>query len=157
MRYQLNLNSENYYSTETPTYAGHRVYAVDWTFLPADKKFKMSFTIETLRRTPSAYTAGNNTVKVRCSFSGVLDQNVIGGATTNKQNTNFIGCLVIKRVSNSANDLQVRTFPHHNPPTYLSSRPTGNFLTIDFENLSTIRPPSSITSYLMTLFFEEVE
>jgi hypothetical protein len=157
-KYQINLDSNSYYSTETNTSHAHRVYAVDLSFLPEHKAYKMSFILESKKRTSNTYSASNNTFRVKCSFDGIFHTNIIGGATMNSPATNFIGILMIKRASNTGNDVQIKTFPHHNPPTYLSSRPTGNFITIEIVNTSGILAGTAISgSYLMTLCFEEID
>ncbi len=159
-KYQINLDSNSYYSTVDNTSHAHRVYAVDLSFLPEHKAYKMSFNLESKQRTSSTYSASNNAFRVKCSFGGIgaFHTNILGGAKMNRPSTNFIGMVVVKRASDTTNDTQIKTFPHHNPPTYLSSRPTGNFITIEIVNTSGILAGTAISgSYLMTLFFEEID
>lgn len=158
MIYTLNLDSTIYFSSLTGSNNyGHRVYAVDWSFLPENKKFKMTFKLQSKRRSSLGYNAGANIIRVRCNLNGLFNQNINGGYNVNKSNNDFIGLMVIKRSSEGSNDNQLRTFPHHNPPTFLSGRPTGNFITIETLNNTGIRNSGITGPYLMSLYFEVVE
>lgn len=158
MKYQVNLDGDNYFSTLTSdTNYSHRVYAIDWSFLPDNKKFKMTFNFQTKARTVNGFNAGANIIRLRCSFEGKFQQNINGSNQASKQSNDFIGCVVIKRASNTTNDNHILTLPHHNPPTFLPSKPTGNFITVETINNTDIRNTGLTGSYLMTLFFEALD
>lgn len=159
MIYKVDLDSNVFFSSLTGTgLHSHRVYAIDWSFLPENKKFKMTFKIQSRTRTSGGgYNATFNSVRVKCNFQGIFDQNINAGNLTSKQNNDFIGLIVIKRSSNTLNDNQIRTFPHHNPPVFLNVRPSGSFITIDLININGLRNTFINSSYLMTLYFEEID
>lgn len=155
--YKVDLDSNVFFSSLTgPTIHSHRVYTIDWSFLPENKSFKMTFKIQSKARTLNGYNAGANVIRVRCNLEGMYNQNMDAGNLVSKKNNDFIGLMVIKRSSDTTNDNQLRTLPYHNPPVFLSSRPTGNFITIETLNPSGTRNTGITGSYLMTLYFEEI-
>ena len=153
MIYKVNLDSSDFYSSLTEPNHSHRIYAIDWSFLPEHKRFKMTFSMVSKKRTLNGFNAGANIIRVRCNLGGMFQQNKNG---SNNGNNDFIGCIVIKRASDDTNDNRIKTLPHHNPPTFLPSRPTGNFITVEIVNNNETLNLGLSGSYCMTLFFEEI-
>jgi hypothetical protein len=157
MIYNLFLNSTpnnpltNYHSAITANNRGQRVYAVDWSFLPENKKFEVSFRFASKA---SAFTA-NDLYYITTNF-GPTSTSLSGGSMVRRQNNNIIGTLKVRSISTTAGDLQLVSLPLENEPVLLLQRPTNNLLEV-----SIMSNPSTqynlTTDYLLTLSFTEVK
>lgn len=162
MIYNLFLNSStdvpltNYFSAETTLNRGQRIYAVDWSFLPENKKYKVTFRFNTLG---GSFTS-NNLLFITTNF-GPLSSSVSAGSITSRQNNSILGVLKVRQGTTATTDLCLVSFPKENEPVFLYNRPTNNFLEIRLISVIPTVPPTPFhnlaTDYVMILSFEECE
>jgi hypothetical protein len=156
MIYRLDLNSSVYFSSTTkPRTASRITYAVDWSFLPENQPFKMTFSLVSKKRYSTSSFSGVITNFVEANFGSPFTQNVSGGNLIRRNNNYVLGFWHIKKPTTAATDNYINISPEDNPPVYLPSRPSSNFITIT--QLTNTKALSGFTNtdYLMTLFFEE--
>lgn len=156
MIYNLFLNSTtntpltNYVSAVSAANRGQRLYAVDWTFLPQNKKFKVSFKFVSRQLVLTA----NSIYYVSANFTQPTSVTA-GSVVTRKPNT-ILGTLKPRRVS-SDTDCQLTSNPDDNEPVYLLDRPANNFLEITILDTSTALQYNLAADYLMVLTFDDEE
>ena len=160
MNYKLTLNSSTYFSKLNATNNLSITYAIDWTFLPKDKSFLVSFRFITNRYSIFA-TANNRQFLVNANLGQY--NNYTGNAILNKMQNNVIGGLKMYQASprtatGNHTDMAYKANIKNNKPIYINKRPTDNFLTISISsiidgdtNLSSFTLP-----YQMDLFFQEI-
>lgn len=157
MIYNLFLNSvtnnplTNYYSAVSATNMGQRIYAVDWSFLPENKKFKVSVRFNSLAGSFNA----NDLYFLTANF-GPMANSVSGGSATTRQHNSILGILKVRQGTTATNDLCLTAFPDNNQPVFLNGRPNNNFLEIRI--MSNLTTQYNLTvNYQMILSFEEVK
>lgn len=151
--YNLYLNSLTYHaSTPTPGNRGTRIYAVDWSFLPNNKRFKVTFRFVSRKAT---LTCDNNYL-IQCNLgctntrSGGDGSNQIGAASNN-----ILGMVYSRAGSTATTDLQLSATYLENAPIYLNARPSSNLLTVQIVDY--INGIFNLgVEYMMILTFEEV-
>ncbi len=97
MNYKLSLNSSTYFSKLNATNNLNITYAIDWTFLPKDKSFKVSFRFITNRKNFNSTPANNRQFLVNANLG--QSNNYTGNATLDKMQNNIIGGLKLYRAS----------------------------------------------------------
>jgi len=162
MNYKLTLNSSTYFSKLNATNNLSITYAIDWTFLPKDKSFLVSFRFITNRYNFGTTPANNRQFLVNANLG--QSNNYTGDATLDKTQNNIIGGLKIYRASTrtadgASTDMAYKANINTNSPIYLNTRPTDNFLTISIT--STVENETNflngfIQGYQMDLFFQEI-
>lgn len=155
MIYNLFLNSTattpltNYFSAVSATNRGQRVYAVDWSFLPENKKFKVNFKFVSRQL---ALTA-NSVYYISSNFTQPTSATA-GSVVARRPNT-ILGTVKPRRVS-SDTDCQLTANPDDNEPVYLLDRPRDNFLEIRVLD-TTASQYNLAVDYLMVISFEDEE
>ena len=155
MIYSLFLNSTtntpltNYYSTVDSNNRGQRVYAVDWSFLPDDKQFKVTFKFASKK---IASLTADNTAFICANFTQT--NNVVGGNEVRRKPFRFLGIVKPYYVS-AATDMSYSANPVENDPIYLSKRPDNNFLEITVCDMTNTLATIAV-DYLMVISFEEI-
>ena len=150
MSYNLYLNSTVYHpSTISEANVSQRVYAVDWSFLPKNKKFKVSFHYLSGR---GQYTP-DQTGYIVMNFNN--SSNVTSSSIVEYQSTNMIGFFmpVIGSTRNAAglfSDISMSANPDDNPPFILSNS-LNSLLEVRMYNLDGAQFNKK---YQMTLNFE---
>ena len=156
--YNLFLRSNNYYSTTNTANTLNRTYAVDWTFLPKDKHFKVTFNFCSNRF--QAGTTLNNRQYLELTNLGGYNS-FTGGNNVEKNVNNILGGLKIKQASKRTSagqqtDINYRANDKSNSPIYLNDRPSSNFLTIDIISILGSPDASLTAQYYIKLCFEEI-
>ena len=155
MSYNLYINSTVYHpSTISATNVAQRVYGVDWSFLPNNKKFKVSFD----------YASGRGQLNPDQTGYIVMNLNNSSNVTNSKivefQSTNIIGLFmpVVGSTRNSAgipSDISMIANPKDNPPFILSSNSLNSLLEVVLYNLDGTQFVMPLNkNYQMTLHFE---
>lgn len=148
MIYTVVLNSTNYYSMESAGNRSKISYAVDWSFLPQDKKFKVT----------TSFCSGKDVL----SGSGVLSLFVYFTASQQvfnadyqiaKYSSNFLS--IIRPNMLSTTDVIYSAVPSDNSPIYLCGRPSDNIFLVEIKTYGFV-PYILGVDYIMTLTFEEV-
>jgi len=154
MIYNLYLNSlantplTNYYSANTTLNRGQRIYAVDWSFLPEDKQFEVSFKFLARGLTLTA----NDIYYITGNFN---QPNCITAGSDIRRNTNNILGVVKPRQVTGSTDVQLIASPKDNEPILLLRRPNDNFLEIKLITNNGTQY-NLANDYLMILSFQEV-
>jgi hypothetical protein len=157
MIYNLFLNSTtdnpltNYYSAASAANRGQRVYAVDWSFLPENKKYEVSFRFATRSGT---FTA-NNLCYITANF-GLTSTSVSGSSGINIRNNNILGIVKSRLASSAVNDAQLSALPGDNEPVLLLDRPKNNFVEIRILD-NTLAQLNLTVDYILILSFKEYE
>lgn len=157
MIYNLFLNSTtntpltNYFSTIDAANRGQRIYAVDWSFLPDNKKYKVTF-----RFSSSAGTFTSNTLLFLTADLGPTPNSVTGGSLIRRNNNNILGILKVRQGTVATNDLSITNFPTNNEPVFLDNRPNNNFLEVKLQTTPSTQFNLAV-DYLMILSFEECD
>jgi hypothetical protein len=161
MNYKLSLNSSTYFSKLNATNNTNITYAIDYTFLPKDKAFLVSFRFISSRYNFNATPANNRQFLVNANLG--QSNNYTGNAILDKMQNNILGGLKLYKAStrNTAGtptDTSFKANIKNNRPIYLNTRPTDNFLTISISSI--IDSDATLTdftqAYLMDLFFQEI-
>ena len=162
MNYKLTLNSSTYFSKLNATNNLSITYAIDWTFLPKDKSFLVSFRFITNRYNFGLTPANNRQFLVNANLG--QSNNYTGDATLDKTQNNIIGGLKIYRASTrtadgASTDMTYKANIHTNSPFYIDRRPTDNFLNIVITSI--IDPDTNFLNnftqgYQMDLFFQDI-
>lgn len=154
MIYNLYLNSltnnplTNYYSANSTNNRGQRIYAVDWSFLPEDKEFQVSFKFISRGLTLTA----NNIYNIVANFN---QPNCISAGSDIRRNTNSILGVIKPRQITGDTDVQLIANPKDNEPVSLLKRPNDNFLEIKIVDNDGVQFNLG-QDYLMILSFEEI-
>ena len=156
--YTLFLRSENYYSSTNTANTLNRTYAIDWTFLPKDKQYKVSFNFWSNRFT-SATNLNDRQYLVLTNLGGY--NSFSASNNVDKKVNNILGGLKLKRASSRTSaglqtDMHYRADIQSNSPIYLNDRPSSNFLTIDITSILGSTDAILTSQYYMELFFEEI-
>ena len=156
--YNLFLKSDNYFSTTNNANTLNRTYAIDWTFLPKDKHYKVSFNFASNRFT-SATSLNDRQYLVLTNLGGY--NSFTGDNNVDKNVNNILGGLKVKiasrRTSGGFNtDMHYRANAKSNPAIYLNDRPSSNFLTIDITSILGSTDASVSSQYYIELCFEEI-
>ena len=156
--YNLFLRSNNYYSTTNTANTLNRTYAVDWTFLPKDKHFKITFNFCS-NRFQSALNANDRQYLVLTNLGGY--NSFTGDNNVDKNVNNILGGLKLKQASKRTSgglqtDMHYRANAKSNPAIYLNDRPSSNFLTIDIISILGSTDASVSSQYYIELCFEEI-
>jgi hypothetical protein len=157
MRYNLFLNSTtdnpltNYYSANATANRGQRVYAVDWSFLPENKKYEISFRFASKSGT---YTA-DNLLYVTATI-GLLSTTATGSSITARKNNRVLGVLKPRQASPTVNDIQLSALASDNEPLTILSRPADNYLEILIMDATTGLQYNLTTDYVLILTFTEI-
>ena len=156
--YNLFLKSDNYFSTTNTANTLNRTYAIDWTFLPKDKHYKVSFNFASNRFT-SATSLNDRQYLVLTNLGGY--NSFTGSNNVAKNVNNILGGLKIKQGSKRSSagqptDMHFRANDKSNSPIYLNARPSSNFLTIDIISILGSTDASVSSQYYIELCFEEI-
>ena len=156
--YNLFLRSNNYYSTTNTANTLNRTYAVDWTFLPKDKHYKVSFNFASNRFT-SATSLNDRQYLVLTNLGGY--NSFTGDNNVDKNVNNILGGLKLKSASRRTSaglqtDMHYRANAKSNPAIYLNDRPSSNFLTIDITSILGSTDAILTSQYYIELCFEEI-
>ena len=161
MNYKLSLNSSTYFSKLNATNTTNITYAIDWTFLPKDKSFLVSFHFISGRYNFATTNANNSQFLVNANLG--QSNSYTGNATLDKMQNNILGGLKLYKASlrtadGSPTDTAFKSKIKNNSPIYIDRRPTVNFLTILISSI--IDSDATLTdftqAYLMELFFQEI-
>ncbi len=155
MSYNLYINSSIYHpSTISAGNVSQRVYGVDWSFLPNNKKFKVSFHFASARGILNPDQTGYIVLNLNNS------SNVTTSTIVEFKSTNIIGLFMPVKGStrNSAgipSDISMISFPDDNPPFILSSNSLNSLLEVLLYNLDGTQFVSpSNKNYQIILYFE---
>ena len=157
MIYKLFLNAytnaplTNYYSATTATDYSQRVFAIDWTFLPHDKKFKVSFKFASR----AASLTNSDPIYVTANFLP-YSTTLAGGSIVQQNNTSLLGLLKVRPATASNADMQYFSNPNDNIPVYLYGRPNNNFLEINLKTYAGANANFANLIWYMVISFEEV-
>ena len=162
MNYKLTLNSSTYFSKLNATNNLSITYAIDWSFLPKDKSFLVSFRFITNRYNFGTTPANNRQFLVNANLG--QSNNYTGDATLDKIQNNILGGLKLYRASTRSadgafTDTAYKANIHTNSPIYIDRRPTDNYLNIVITSI--IDPDTNFLNnftqgYQMVLFFQEI-
>ncbi len=156
MSYNLYINSSVYHpSTISAANVSQRVYAVDWSFLPKNKKFKVSF----------HYLSGRGQLNPDNTGYIVMNLNNSSNVTSSTSlveylSTNIIGFFMPVRGSPRSNlgvasDIWMSANPDDNPPFILSSNSLNSLVEVILYNLDGTQFVMPLNkNYQMTLNFE---
>ena len=157
MIYNLFLNAytnaplTNYYSAVSATDHSQRVFAIDWSFLPHDKKFKVSFKFSSR----AATLTNSDQIYVTANF--LPNSTTLAGSSVIQQlNTSLLGLLKVRAATPSNADMQYVSNPNDNLPVYLFGRPTNNFLEIVLKTYAGANANFTNLIWYMVISFEEV-
>jgi hypothetical protein len=160
MIYNLYLNSAQYFSTNDPSNSAHRVYGVDWSFLPEYKHYKVRFNFLSTYNSTTPYSY-NNIYMLGSTTMAPLTQVFTGGKTVAKQNSSILGLLRVQQGNTStayASDSAIISLANDNAPFCLLSRPSNNLLEINlWKNTAGTLATEMTTSYVLNLSFEEIK
>ena len=154
MSYNLYISSTIYHpSTISAANVSQRVYAVDWSFLPNNKKFKVSFDYATGRGQVNPDQTGYIVMNLNNS------SNVTNSEIVEFKSTNIIGLFmpVTRSTRNAAgipSDIAMIANPDDNPPFILSSNSLNSLLEVLLYNLDGTQFTMANQKYQMTLHFE---
>ena len=154
MSYNLYINSTDYHpSTISEANVSQRVYAVDWSFLPNNKKFKVSFDYATGRGQVNPDQTGYIVMNLNNS------SNVTNSEIVEFKSTNIIGFFMpVARSTRNAvgipSDISMIANPDDNPPFILSSNSLNSLLEVLLYNLDGTQFTMANQKYQMTLHFE---
>lgn len=155
MSFNLYINSSVYHpSTISAANVSQRVYAVDWTFLPNNKKFKVSFNYITGRGQVNPNHIGYIVMNLNNS------SNVTSSSIVEYESTNMIGFFMPIWGSNRVSlgipsDVWMSAKPGDNPPFILSSNSLNSLVEVILYNLDGTQFVMPINkNYQMTLYFE---
>lgn len=157
MIYNLFLNAytnaplTNYYSATTASEYAQRVFAIDWSFLPQDKKFKVSFKFASR----AASLTNSDQIYVTANFLP-NSTTLAGGSVVQQNNTSLLGLLKVRAATPSNADMQYVSNPNDNLPVYLFGRPTNNFLEIVLKTYAGVNATLTNLIWYMIISFEEV-
>ena len=157
MIYNLFLNAytnaplTNYYSATTATEYAQRVFAIDWSFLPQDKNFKVSFKFASR----AASLTNSDQIYVTANFLP-NSTTLAGGSIVQQNNTSLLGLLKVRPATTGTNDLQYFANPDDNMPVYLYGRPNNNFLEIILKTYAGGNASLTNLIWYMVISFEEV-
>ena len=131
MSYNLYINSTVYHdSTISAANVSQRVYAVDWTFLPNNTKFKVTFKFATGRGQLNPDNTGYIVMNLNNSSNVTSSTSLV-----EYQSTNMIGFFMPVRGSPRSNlgvpsDIWMSSNPDDNPPVSMNDRPSNNYIEI---------------------------
>ena len=151
MSFNLYINSSVYHpSTISAANVSQRVYAVDWSFLPNNKKFKVSFHYLSGR---GQYNP-DNTGYIVMNFNN--SSNVTSSSIVEYQSTNMIGCFMpvigsTRAAAGIPSDIFMSANPDDNPPFILNSNSLNSLLEVLIYNADGTQFNKK---YQMTLYFE---
>jgi hypothetical protein len=154
MSYNLYINSTDYHpSTISEANVSQRVYAVDWSFLPNNKKFKVSFDYASGRGQYNPDQTGYIVMNLNNS------SNVTNSEIVEFQSTNIIGFFmpVARSTRNAAgipSDIAMIANPDDNPQFVLCSNSLNGLLEVLLYNLDGTQFTMANQKYQMTLHFE---
>ena len=154
MSYNLYINSTDYHpSTISEANVSQRVYAVDWSFLPNNKKFKVSFDYASGRGQYNPDQTGYIVMNLNNS------SNVTNSEIVEFQSTNIIGLFmpVARSTRNAAgipSDIAMIANPDDNPQFVLCSNSLNGLLEVLLYNLDGTQFTMANHKYQMTLNFE---
>ena len=157
MIYNLFLNAytnaplTNYYSAVSATDYSQRVFAFAWSFLPNDKKFKVSFKFASMAATLT------NSDQIYLTANFLPNSTTLAGSSVIQQlNTSLLGLLKVRAATPSNADMQYVSNPNDNLPVYLYGRPTNNFLEIILKTYAGANANFANLIWYMVISFEEV-
>ena len=155
MSYNLYINSTVYHpSTISAANVSQRVYGVDWTFLPNNTKFKVTFKFATGRGNLTPDNTGYIVMNLNNS------SNVTSSSLVEYKSTNMIGFFmpVIGSTRSAAgipSDISMISNPDDNPPFILSSNSLNSLVEVILYNLNGTQFVMPLNkNYQMTLYFE---
>lgn len=153
MIYNLFLNSTtdapltNYASAIDPLNTGQRIYAINWDFLPENKKYKVTFRFIS----KSASLTANDLIFLTANFGTSL--NSFSGGNRVEKNPNILLGIVKPRQISSSTDCQFSSLTKDNS-FIMINRPTNNFLEIKLMSSLSVQYPLAV-NYILVLSFEE--
>ena len=157
MIYNLFLNSytnaplTNYYSAVSAVEYAQRVFAVDWSFLPQDKKYNVSFKFASR----SASLTNDSQVYVSANFLP-SSTTLTGGSIVQQNNNNILGLLKVRAATTlGTGDMQYFANPLDNKPVSILGRPNDNFLEITLRNITGVQATLTSIVWYMIISFEE--
>ena len=156
MSYNLYINSTVYHdSTISAANVSQRVYAVDWTFLPNNTKFKVTFKFATGRGQLNPDNTGYIVMNLNNSSNVTSSTSLV-----EYQSTNMIGFFIPGYASTRSSagvpsDVIAMAYPDENPPFVLSSNSLNSLVEVILYNLDGtqfVMPPNK--NYKLILHFE---
>jgi hypothetical protein len=158
MIYTVVLNSRNATNWVDAGSKANLTYSLDWSFLPAYHKYKVSFVFNTSPYTASTPVAANRTplLLVYGNFTAgplVYETKATGAGYTA---SNFLGCVQPLTLSVANGDYVNRYYCQRsdNSFTFITDRPSNNNFSIELkqQNGNTI---DMRADYIMTVSFED--
>ena len=131
-----------------------RTYVVDWSFLPINGKFKVTFSYMS-----EAIDTVDGDINVMCLMVNLgQSSNFWSNNSTGLQSTQYVGNLKIALSSGAALFGYYFADINSNPPIYLDQRPSQNILEIQLhDGLTGVNYTTPIPGdYILTLCFEEI-
>ena len=126
MIYNLFLNSTSSHAlTTSATNRGQRIYALDWSFLPQYKRYKITFRFVSKK---GSYTGDDNYI-VTANF-GPLFSSFTGGKNVEQKSNLNLGFLSCRQGTTLNTDLQIYALPSDNPAVSMNDRPSNNYIEI---------------------------
>lgn len=160
MIYNLYLNSAQYLQTNDPSNVAHRVYGIDWSFLPEHSHYKVKFNFLTKSNSTTPYTYAN-IYMVGSNSIGPLSLVYAGGKTVSKQSSSILGLLRVQQGNVSTTysyDSTILALSTDNPQFCMLSRPSNTFLEINlWKNTPGTLATEITTDYILNLSFEEIK
>ncbi len=149
MSYTVILNSTEYYGS-APANIGSIQYAVDWSFMPKGKQYKVSFNFIV-----GTGSLSLNMFLIYADFTGsplVYE----GGSTIQKDVSNCLGIAYTGLGSTTTTISNYRVLAHENDPIVINDRPSNNVFTVRLVNV--LGNLTSISrAYQLILTFTEIE
>lgn len=151
MIYNLILNSlDAQHSTAT---ASNYIWAIDWSFLPEGKQFKVTTTFQC--KAGASVRTYNDNKHLIMNFPNTT--NYSGRTTIEKQNTRAVSTISLTNGRYSVGtDAILFKRPCDTPPFYLMDRPNDNFISCQLLNTTggTYGQPGTM---FIILSFEEID
>jgi len=152
MIYTVILSSAINSSVAVAGSRGNISYAIDWSFLPQGKKYKVSFSFQSA--TASLPIASNPTlIQLHVDFTAsplVYE----GGSTIQQRNSNCLGFIFPGLGSGTTNIANYKASASDNDPIVINDRPSNNIFTVRLLNLGNIYALAQ--DYFLKLTFTEI-
>lgn len=128
MIYTVILNSTNYSSIATAGNRGNISYAVDWSFLPQGKKYKVSFSFQSA--TAALAIASNPSfIYLYADFTG-SPLTYEGGSLIQQKTSNCLGLLFPGIGSSSTTIASYKASASENDSIVIADRPNNNTFSV---------------------------
>lgn len=150
MIYTVVINSEEAENTFATLNSAN--YFIDWSFLPQQKKYKVSFSFTTMK----GEFDNDNISQIYIDFTASPNTyEISSSANTWRKTTNFLG-LVHPVVNSGSLDSRLCASIIDNPPIYINGRPSNNKFSVKFYDMTKVLY-DPVVNYILTLSFEEMD